>query len=169
MCGGSKIAAVVGEEFPELRQSPLPIVVAGDFFRDTPRTGARSLKQITGDAMNTHTAAAHSVRNGYGDGNVGARLVWNPRSRGGTEDGRWRYLYCRTRWESARGARLVVTARTSRGGRRPGSSHGIEHAWGKSMPAGPTHRRGRARDRQAAPPTETPGYMRGDDVGSRGG
>jgi diadenosine tetraphosphatase ApaH/serine/threonine PP2A family protein phosphatase len=115
VCGGSKIAAVVGEEFPELRQSPLPIVVAGDFFRDTPRTGARSLKQITGDAMNTHTAAAHSVRNGYGDGNVGARLVWNPRSRGGTEDGRWRYLYCRTRWESARGARSVVTARTSRG------------------------------------------------------
>jgi hypothetical protein len=32
-----------------------------------------------------------------------------------------------------------------------------------------THRRGRARDRQAAPPTETPGDLRGDDVGSRGG
>ena len=106
------------------------------------------------------------------------------------EDGRRRYLYCRTRRQSARGARSVVTARTSHGGRRPGSSHGIEHAWGKSMPAGPTHqrkgaeksgsltsraresvthRRGRARDRQAAPPTETPGDLRGDDVGSRGG
>jgi hypothetical protein len=34
------------------------------------------------------------------------------------EDGRRRYLYCRTRRQSARDARSVVTARTSRGGRR---------------------------------------------------
>jgi hypothetical protein len=61
VCGGSKIVAVVGEEFSELRQSPLPIVVAGDFFRHTPRTGARSLKQITGDATNTHPAAAPAL------------------------------------------------------------------------------------------------------------
>jgi hypothetical protein len=105
------------------------------------------------------------------------------------EDGRRQYLYCRTRRQSARGAWSVVTARTSHGGRCLGSSHGVEHAWGKSMPAGPTHqrkgaeksgsltsraresvthRRGRARARQAAPPTETPGDLLGDDVGSLG-